>query len=330
MSLKIAYFDCFSGISGDMCLGALVNAGVSLKAIEKELRKIPVSGYHLTSKKVQRSHIAAFKVDVIQSSTRAGSSANQSGDLSLLKDVDKIIHASSLSEEIKRKGTNIFRRIFEAEALVHGKFPGTVHLHELGAIDCMVDIFGTLIGLDILGIEQIYASPVNLGCGVVETEHGKLPVPAPAVAEILKETPVYSKHVSLELTTPTGAAIIRELSSGFGGMPVMNTEIIGTGAGSKDLKDWPNVLRIFIGDFQDSIVKGTDAGQHGKDKIIVIETNIDDMNPQLYESVMENLFKAGALDVFLTQIIMKKSRPGIKLTVLCIESKEAELSRDYP
>ena len=326
MSLKIAYFDCFSGISGDMCLGALVDAGVSLKAIEKELLKIPVSGYHLTSKKVRRSHIAASKIDVVQSSTRAGNSASQGGDLSLLKNVEKIIRASSLSEGIKKRGTKIFRRIFEAEAAVHGMSPGTVHLHELGAIDCIVDIFGTLIGLDILGIGKIYASPVNLGSGVVETEHGKLPVPAPAVAEILKKTPVYSRHVPFELTTPTGAAIIRELSAGFGGMPLMNTEIIGTGAGSRDMKDWPNVLRIFIGDSPDSIVKGTDAGQHGKDKIIVIETNIDDMNPQLYESVMENLFKAGALDVFLTQIIMKKGRPGVKLTVLCIESKKGELS----
>ena len=327
--MKIAYFDCFSGISGDMCLGALIDAGVSLKALEKELQKIPVSGYRLTSRKVRRSHIAASKVDVIQNSSRSRDTGNQCGKLSLLKDVEKIIRASSLSEGIKKRGTNIFRRIFEAEARVHGESPGTVHLHELGAIDCIVDIFGTLIGLDILGIEKIYASPINLGSGFVETEHGKLPVPAPAVAEILKKTPVYSRYVPLELTTPTGAAIIRELSSRFGDMPVMDTGIIGTGAGSRDVKSWPNILRIFIGnspEIPDSILKKTDAGKHETDKVIVIETNIDDMNPQLYECVMENLFKAGALDVFLTQIIMKKGRPGIKLTVLCSELKKGQLS----
>lgn len=324
--MKIAYFDCFSGISGDMCLGALVDAGVSLKAIERELRKIPVRGYRLTSRKVRRANLAALKVDVALTSSKSGTRGEHGRELSLLRDVEKTIHASSLSEAIKKRGSDIFRRIFKAEAKVHGATPATVHLHELGAIDCIVDIFGTLIGLDILGIEKVYASPINLGSGFVKTGHGTLPVPAPAVAEILKRTPAYSRQVPFELTTPTGAAIIRELSSGFGDMPVINTEIIGTGAGSRDPKDWSNVLRIFIGDSPDPTVRGTDPGRHESDRIIVIETNIDDMNPQLYETVMENLFRAGALDVFLTQIIMKKGRPGIKLTALCSRVKKDQLA----
>ncbi|HMK49231.1 MAG TPA: nickel pincer cofactor biosynthesis protein LarC [Thermodesulfovibrionales bacterium] len=327
--MKIAYFDCFSGISGDMCLGALVDAGASLRVIERELKMIPVRGYRLTSRKVRRSHLAAVKVDVVLTSAPSSKGGIQGKNLSLLRDIEKTIRASSLSEAIKKRGADIFRRIFEAEAKVHGATPSTVHLHELGAVDCIVDIFGTLIGLDMLGVEKIYASPVNLGSGIVETEHGRLPVPAPAVAEILKDTPVYSRGARFELTTPTGAAIIKELSSGFGSMPVMNTLAIGSGAGGRDAEGWPNMLRIFTGDASEAPgsppLKAGDR-RNGSDKIVVIETNIDDMNPQIYESVMEHLFKAGALDVFLTQIIMKKGRPGIKLTALCDKLKKERLS----
>jgi pyridinium-3,5-bisthiocarboxylic acid mononucleotide nickel chelatase len=332
--LKIAYFDCFSGISGDMCLGALVDAGVSLKMLEKELRKIPVGGYRLTSKEVKRSHIAACKVDVILNEKRP--KQNRDMELSLWKDVEKTINISSLSEGIKKQGLNIFKRIFKAEAKVHGESLHTVHLHELGAIDCIVDIFGALIGLDMLGIEKVYASPINLGNGIIKTEHGILPVPAPATVEMLKNTPVYSRSETFELTTPTGAAIIKELSAGFGYVPVMEIEKTGIGAGGRNFKDRPNILRLFIGDTQDMDVNSFDrrSPRFGKGKkggfsdetITVIETNIDDMNPQLYEYVMERLFKAGALDVFLTQIIMKKGRPGVKLTVLCNEQQRGLLS----
>jgi pyridinium-3,5-bisthiocarboxylic acid mononucleotide nickel chelatase len=334
--LKIAYFDCFSGISGDMCLGALVDAGVSLKTLEEELLKIPFGGYRLTSKKVKRSHIAACKVDVILYPIRPKQNTDKDEKLSLWKDVAKTIHASSLSEVIKKQGLNIFKRIFKAEAKVHGKSINTVHLHELGATDCIVDIFGALIGLDMLGIEKVYASPINLGKGFVKTEHGMLPVPAPATAEILTNTLVYSRSELFELTTPTGAAIIKELSAGFGDIPVMEIEKTGIGAGGRDFKDRPNILRLFIGDTRDMDIDFFDrhsprfgkgrVGGFSDETITVIETNIDDMNPQLYEYVMERLFKAGALDVFLTQIIMKKGRPGVKLTVLCNEQKRVPLS----
>jgi uncharacterized protein (TIGR00299 family) protein len=310
--LKIAYFDCFSGISGDMCLGAIVDAGVPIKELERKLEKLPVRGYTLTSKKVNRSHITANKVSVLQKEKGMQSKTKR------WKDIQKIIQDSSFSRDIKEKGLKIFRRLFEAEARVHGKT--TVHLHELGAVDCIVDIFGTLAGLNMLGIEKVCASAVNLGSGFVKTESGMLPVPAPATAEILRKIPVYSRTIQSELTTPTGAAILRELASEFGDMPRMDIEKIGAGAGDKNFKDWPNVLRIFIGN-------SVSPDGRSDDCITVIETNVDDMNPQIFEYVMERLFKAGALDVFLTQTIMKKGRPGVKLTVLCNKVQQDSLMK---
>ena len=329
-NLKIAYLDCFSGISGDMCLGALVDAGVPLKILTKELKKIPVGGYELVSKKVVRSDFRATKVDVLLKSKRG----IRERKAMAWKGIEKIIQQAELTQDIRRKGLRIFKRLFGAEAKVHGKSLHTVHLHELGAVDCLIDIFGTIIGLDLLGIEKVYTSPVNLGRGFVNTEHGMLPVPGPATAEILKNIPVYSQSVTSELTTPTGAAIIRELASGSGDMPCMDIETIGIGAGTKDFHHWPNVLRIFVGTTSNSSLSKRCAGVNGQterkgltdETVTVIETNIDDMNPQIFEYVMEQLFRAGALDVFLTQIIMKKGRPGVKLTVLCDEKQRDKLS----
>jgi len=339
--LKIAYFDCSSGISGDMCLGALVDAGITLKHLEKELIKIPIKGYKLRAKKVKRAGFRATKVDVIQNSKfppHAGRRGDKIQNSKKWKDIEKIIKASSLSNNIKQKGLKIFKGLFEAEAKAHGEKFDKVHLHELGAVDCIVDIFGTIIGLEILGIEKIYTSPVNVGSGFVKSEHGILPVPAPATIEILKtqnsklKTQIYSDGTNFELTTPTGTAIIREFSSGFGTIPNMTVENIGIGAGSKDFKHRANVLRIFIGEpsaysLQPTahppippLVRGGEGGV-----VSVIETNIDDMNPQAYEYVMDRLFKAGALDVYLTQVIMKKGRPGIKLTVLCSNKEKEEM-----
>ncbi len=314
--MKIAYFDCFSGISGDMCLGAVVDAGVSIKELEKELKEIPIGGYRLTAKKVKRSGFTSTKVDIAVLAQRLAPHA-----LRKWKDIEKIINRSRLSEEIKQRGRRIFKRLFEAEAKVHGEAFERVHLHELGAVDCIVDIFGTIIGLNILGVEKVFSSPINLGSGFVETEAGILPVPAPATVEILKKVPVYSKDVPFELTTPTGAAIIKEISSGFGDMPPIDIGKIGIGAGNRDLKDRPNILRLFIGN--PHFTKGGQGEVKGgmggllDENVIVIETNVDDMNPQIYEYVMEKLFKAGALDVYLTQVLMKKGRPGVKMTVLC-------------
>jgi uncharacterized protein (TIGR00299 family) protein len=289
-----------------MCLGAIVDAGVLLDNLKRELRKIPIKGYELSAKKVKRAGISSTKVDVV---LRSAVSSQRS--VRKWKDIERIIQNSSLSYEIKQKGLKIFKCLFEAEANVHDEGFNNVHLHELGGIDCIVDIFGTIIGLDMLNIGKVYSSPINLGGGSVKTKHGILPVPAPATTEILRGVPVYSTDVPFELTTPTGAAILKGLSSGFGSIPIMNTDKTGTGAGSKNFKDRPNVLRLFIGELCE------DEGYLSPiPQITVIEANIDDMNPQVYEYVMGKLFKEGALDVFLTQILMKKGRPGIKLTVL--------------
>ena len=315
--MKIAYFDCSSGISGDMCLGALIDAGVPVAKLEHELRKLPIKGYKLKVKRVKRSGFAATKADIVivESSKFIPNKSGQSSKK--WKDIERIIKASSLSESVKQKGLKIFKRLFTAEAKVHGETFDAAHLHELGAVDCIVDIFGTVIGLKLLGIEKVYSSGVNTGGGSVRTKHGILPVPAPATAELLKGIPVYSDGINYELTTPTGAVILKEISSSFGTIPDMVIEKIGIGAGNKDFKDKPNVLRILVGQGKKQ------SAESMEQKVEIIETTIDDMNPQIYEYVMERLFKAGALDVYLTQLIMKKGRPGIKLTVLC-NSKEKE------
>jgi uncharacterized protein (TIGR00299 family) protein len=303
----IAYFDCSSGISGDMTLGALIDAGVSVEKLTKELGRLPIKGYELKAMKVKRAGFTATKVDVIIEP------GPQSPKYRTFGDVKKIIDRSSLTREIKRKGTDIFKRLFQAEAKVHGSRYDRVHLHELGAVDCIVDILGTLIGLDILDVETMYASPVNLGSGTINSKHGRLPVPAPASAELLMGKPVYSSDISFELTTPTGAVLVSHLADKFCPVPAMRISNIGKGAGQKNFKEQPNILRLFIGQEADIPSKREDVD----DEVLVIETNIDDMNPQVYEYVVKRLLKAGALDVFLVNIIMKKGRPGIKLTVLC-------------
>lgn len=308
--MKIAYFDCFSGISGDMCLGALVDAGVPLKEIEKGLKKLKLKGYRLREQKVLRGGIAATEVNV--ELTAKGGKA----EVRRWKDIQKIIKDSTLPEKIKKQGLQVFRYLFEAEAKVHGSAIDKTHLHELGCVDCLVDIFGMLIGLSILGVDKIYASPVNLGSGSTKTSHGILPVPAPATAELLRGLPCYSSGPAFEMTTPTGAVLLKTLSSGFGSMPLFSPEMIGIGAGNKDPEERPNILRIMVGEAYDTIQD---------EAITVIETNIDDMNPQVYEYAMERLFEQGALDVFLTQVIMKKSRPGVLLTVLCNTEKKNDL-----
>jgi pyridinium-3,5-bisthiocarboxylic acid mononucleotide nickel chelatase len=311
--VKVAYFDCFSGISGDMCLGALVDAGVPLQKLERELKKIPVTGYLLASRKVSRASLSAIKLDVIEQQKPG----RRQTPVRNLEALIRIIQKSSLPPGIKQKGLEIFTKLFQVEAKVHGIPVQKVHLHELSTVDSIVDIFGTLIGLDMLGIEKVFSSPINLGSGFVETQHGTFPVPAPAVAEILRDVPVYSKGMQHELTTPTGALLMKELVSEFGDIPLMETSFTGIGAGSRNESRWPNVLRVFIGNLLTTDSYSDAPGISLDESVIVIETNIDDMNPQLFEYVMEELFRTGALDVFLTQILMKKGRPGIKLSVLC-------------
>jgi uncharacterized protein (TIGR00299 family) protein len=217
----IAYFDCFSGISGDMMLGALVDAGVSPLKLKRGLSRIPLSGFGLKTGGVQRAGIRATKVDVVLKGSGAGGQGARKW-----KDITKLIQNSTLSDAVKQKGLAIFRRLFEAEARAHGSRHDRIHLHELAAVDCVVDIFGVLIGLDILGVHSVYSSPLNVGSGSVQTEHGMLPVPAPATVELLKNIPLYSSGVKAELTTPTGAVLISSLSCGFG--PVPEITVSGT------------------------------------------------------------------------------------------------------
>ncbi len=305
--MKIAYFDCFSGISGNMCLGALIDAGLSIAKLERELKKLPIEGYKLHVQKVKRSFLSASKVTV---KIPRMPSLKRDKAIRKWKDAEKLIKSSSLSSVIKQQGLKTLKRIFDAEARVHGILFDKAHLHELSDIDCIIDIFGTIIGLNLLGIEKVYSSPINLGSGLIHTKHGTIPIPAPATVEILKDINIYSNTISSELTTPTGAAIISEISSGFGDIPEMKIEKIGIGAGDKNFQNWPNVLRIFIGETKHNKTFYED------ETITVIETNIDDMNPQIFEYVIEKLYRAGALDVYLTQVIMKKGRPGTLMTVL--------------
>ena len=303
--MKTAYFDCFSGITGDMTLGALVSAGVNLDVLHTELTKLGLPGYELKTEKVMRSGIAATKVHVV---------IDQRSQIPRhLSDILNIIEGSSLSPTVKEKSIRIFKRMADAEARVHGTTPEKIHFHEVGAVDAIVDIVGSVIGLEILGIAQIITSALNVGSGMVHTSHGHLPIPAPATAELLRGIPFYQSSTQFELTTPTGAAIVSTLSSSFGPLPPMKIDHIAYGAGDKDFPGHMNVLRLLIGD---------PVATYDRDTSVIVETNIDDMNPQAYDYVIEKIMKQGAQDVYLTPIIMKKGRPAILLTVLTDQLKE--------
>ena len=296
--MKILYFDCFSGISGDMLIGALLELGLDINFLKNELKKLNLKNYEIKSRKIVKNGISSTKFDVIIKHEHNNEERN-------LKEINGIIEKSKLDNEIKDIIKKIFLKIATAEAKVHNKPIGKIHFHELGAIDTIIDVAGAITGFKKLGIGKIYCSKLNVGSGFVEFSHGKWPIPAPATAEILKNVPVYNNKTEAELVTPTGAAIITTMASGFGEMPSMKVEKIGYGAGAKDIEQ-PNVLRVFLGEL-DNIKNDT---------INIIETNIDNMNPEIYPYVIEKLMENGALDAYLTGIIMKKGRPAIKLTVL--------------
>lgn len=299
-----------------MCLGAFVDAGLDIEIIAEELRKLPIDNYQLVTKKTTRCGVASTKVDVVIKETE-----DKYHEMARRwEDISYMIKSSNLSQSIKEKGLLLFKKLFEVEGRIHAEPYDKVHLHELGAVDCLVDIFGTLIALEHLGVERIYVSEINLGSGSIKTSHGILPVPAPATIELLKGYPVYSSGAQFELTTPTGALIISGLEATYSPLPSMIVESVGYGAGHKDINTMPNLLRIFIGN------EILETRQDDEDIITIIETNIDDMNPQFYEDVMEKLFNAGALDVTLENIIMKKSRPAIKLTIIAKEKDVSSLA----
>jgi len=307
--MKIAYFDCPSGASGDMILGALVDAGVSLDALRTELAKLPLGGYRLTAREVTKGAFRATKVDVEVDAT-----AHHQRNLA---EILRLLEQSGLPGRVKADATRIFTRLAEAEARVHGTTVEAVHFHDVGAVDALVDVSGAVAGLHLLGVEAVHVSALPLGGGMVDGPHGKIPIPGPGTAELLKGFPVYDNGVRAELVTPTGAAILTTLAASSGSMPPMTVERVGYGAGTMDLPV-PNLLRCFVG------TAATEAP--GRETVVQLETTIDDMSPQLYEPLMERLLEAGALDVFLIPVIMKRSRPGVVLTVVAEPSRVGELS----
>ena len=302
--MKTLYFDCFAGASGDMILGALVAAGVSPQELKDQLSLLNVQGYALDFETVNRSGISATYARV----QTAPEHANRH-----LSDILKIIYGSQLSETVKDRAAKIFSRLAEAESHVHNEPIERIHFHEVGALDAIIDVAGAAICFDLLGIEHFASSALHVGSGMVEMAHGRFPVPPPAVAELLKGAPFYSTDIKGELLTPTGAAIITTVCSEFGALPQFKLEHTGYGAGTREYEKFPNVLRVLIGETLDA--------QRDDAKLWMLETNVDDMSPQVFGHVMERAFELGALDCYFTPIQMKKNRPGVLLSILCGEDE---------
>jgi uncharacterized protein (TIGR00299 family) protein len=301
--MRLAYFDCFSGISGDMVLGALLDAGADASQLRSQLVRLPLSGWELACEKVKRKGLAA---------TYARVTASDTARHRHLPQILEMIDAASLPPRVAARAKAIFTRLGESEARMHNLPLERVHFHEVGAVDSIVDIVGASIAFELLSIDAVAASEINVGGGTVQTSHGILPVPAPATADLLRNAPTYSSGVQCELATPTGAAILVGMGASFGPQPRMRVRAIGYGAGTADLAEQPNVLRVLVGD-ADSLHDIPQAAE----TVVVLETNLDDMNPQLCGYVFDRALELGALDVFSVPVQMKKNRTGLLLTVLC-------------
>ncbi len=306
---RIAYLDCFSGVSGDMLLGALLDGGVSLEEMRAELAKVPVAGYSLEAERVTKAGLAAVQAIV---------RVEEPQPPRALADVKALIDKSSLPATDRERAAAVFLRLAEAEAAVHGETVETVHLHDVGAVDAVVDVIGAIVGLRLLGVDELYCSPLPSGAGQVEGPHGALPVPAPATLELLARSGATLRAAGAEegeLVTPTGAAIVTTLARFQ--RPDMTLQRIGYGAGSRDLPDRPNVLRLWLGESMAAPAK----------PMVLIETNIDDMTGEMLGYAVEKLLAQGAADAWLTPVQMKKGRPAVVLSVLCAESQEEEMAR---
>ena len=299
------YFDCFAGASGDMILGAMMAAGVDPEFLRQQLSLLPVSGFSIDFETVDRSGLSATYARV--------ETAHEHSHRSLA-DIKEIIHGSDLSDAVKQRAVQIFTRLAEAEARVHNEPIDHVHFHEVGALDAIVDVVGAAICFEALQIERFVCSPLHVGSGMVKMAHGHFPIPPPAVAELLKGVPFYATEIKGELLTPTGAAIITTVCSEYGPIPEMKTDATGYGAGTREYQDFPNVLRVMLGETAST----TD------ERLWMLETNLDDASPQIIGHVMDRVLELGALDCFFTPVQMKKNRPGVLLSVLCgREEKEA-------
>jgi uncharacterized protein (TIGR00299 family) protein len=307
--MKILYFDCFSGVSGDMTLAALLDLGLPLEKLREELKKLGLGNYSLEVRPGSRSGIAALGLEV-----QVGPREEPHRHFSHIREM---ILKSVLDPEVKEISLTIFQRLAEAEAGVHKKAVEEIHFHEVGAVDSIVDIVGTAIGIHYFKPGRIYTSELPMGWGFVQCQHGRLPLPAPATVEVLKGYPVKSVNVEGELVTPTGAAIVAALSSKVSPFPSMVVEKIGYGMGKKEFPDRPNLLRLVLGEASEGYLT---------DRAVILESNIDDMNPEFYDYLMERLFQKGALDVALSPLQMKKNRPGTLLRVIAEEKDREALS----
>jgi uncharacterized protein (TIGR00299 family) protein len=298
----IAHFDCFSGISGNMALGALLDCGISPDSVRTELKKLNLGGYRMEIRETNKAGLRGLLVEI---------HVEEKQPHRHLNDIEEIIRSGALADRVRDRSLRAFQKLAQAESKVHGEEVEKIHFHEIGAVDAIVDIVGTAICLELLDVEKVYSSPLHIGAGSVQTAHGLLPVPAPATAELLRGIPVYGRDVDAELVTPTGAALLAAMEADFGQAPPMRIERTGYGAGTRDLP-WANLLRVTVG-----AAEGVSAAE----RVLVVEANIDDMNPQWYEHVLERLFEAGALDVYLTPIQMKRNRPAVTLSLMVDESK---------
>ena len=298
--MKIAYLDCFAGISGDMTLSALVACGVPATYLEAEIKKLGLRNYSINFSETTKNHITAQKVDIIFDESEQ--------PVRTYKNIIKIISDSDLSKAVKNKSNEAFTLLGTAESKIHGIDLEKIHFHEVGAVDSIIDLVGSIIGFDYLGTDKIYTSPIPLGTGFAKTEHGTMPVPSPAALEILKAYPVEHRNAGYEMTTPTGATLVKTLSDGI--MPdhlVFSPLEVGFGAGTKTTKDWPNVLRLVVGKTEDVA---------NSENLVMLEAQIDDLNPEIYPFLMEKVLDLGARDIFLTPVIMKKGRPGTKVSII--------------
>jgi pyridinium-3,5-bisthiocarboxylic acid mononucleotide nickel chelatase len=312
--MKCLYFDCFAGISGDMTLGALVDLGVPLTYLTEQLGRLSLSGYRICSTRALKMGISGKKVTV-QCGSREHHHEHNHQHRSF-STIESLIKKSSLKQRIKDQSRDIFFRLASAEAHIHRQKVADVYFHEVGAVDSIVDIVGSVLGLDYLGIETCFSSALPLGSGFVQCQHGTLPVPAPATLELLRGVSVYQSDVKGEMVTPTGAAILTTLAKGFGVIPPLNIIKVGYGAGSNDFAQLPNMLRVILGEAHSAAADG---------EVWVLEANIDDMNPEFAGFLMEQLLDAGALDVAFIPLYMKKNRPGTMLQVICDESRQPHL-----
>jgi pyridinium-3,5-bisthiocarboxylic acid mononucleotide nickel chelatase len=315
--MKTLYFDCFAGASGNMILGALVALGVDKAELIEQIKLLDVSDFEIAFTTMDKSGIAAVHANVKVPHEHAHRH---------LSTIEKIISDSRLSDSVKKRAVEIFTRLAAAEAKVHGTSIEKIHFHEVGAMDAIIDVVGACIGFEILGIEKFACSKIHVGSGFVKMAHGKFPVPPPAVAELLQNIPIYSTEIEGELITPTGAAIISAVCDSYGAIPEMRVQQTAYGAGTREYKDFPNVLRLLLGETEElrdeANPKSISQSPKLTDDLLLLETNIDDLSPQILGFVMERAFDSGALDCWFTPIQMKKNRPAVMISILCEPDKK--------